>query len=77
MNDAHPAEMAILEHFQVSHLLPDLGIMDCLKLCAEKAFLENDQSPYADALRRGWRHLYRSGGYRGTEEYHALITVHP
>jgi hypothetical protein len=75
ITDASPAERKLFEHFQLEILLSTGTFMPMLlTMLGTRAFIDNDQSPYAEALRRGLR-LLENDGFRGTPEWEALISV--
>lgn len=66
------AELKLINHFgfenAVGHVLPAL----LYPMMASKAFMVNDQTMYASALRRCLL-AFEKGAYRGTPEWDALI----
>jgi hypothetical protein len=65
-------ELKLIEHFgfenAVGHVLPAL----LYSMMASKAFMMNDQTQFASALRRCLL-AFEKGAYRGTPEWDALI----
>ncbi len=70
-----PAELRLIEHFGYLHLSGRLYPAELFGLMTKKAFLDNDQTPYAEALRRCVTALDRCLPYRMTPEFETLATV--
>lgn len=66
--------MKLIEHFGVKVMMEHMTPTALYKAMALNAFLMDDQTPYADALRRGLKLLYE-GEYRLTPEFEQAIQV--
>jgi hypothetical protein len=66
-------EQKIIEHFGYSHLMTVIDPLGMIRLMVEKAFLDNDQTVYAEALRRGVKVLGYGKIYRETPEWEYLL----
>jgi hypothetical protein len=66
------AELKLIKHFgfenAIGHVLPAL----LYPMMASKAFMVDDRTPFASALRRCLL-AFEKGAYRGTPEWDALI----
>jgi hypothetical protein len=69
-----PNEMLLFKHYGIDNICQQLMPHNMYRLMAEKAFLENEQSEYAEAIRRGLAALNNSH-YRMTPDFDKLIAV--
>jgi hypothetical protein len=68
-------EMLLFKHYGIDGICQQLMPVNMYRLMAEKAFLVNEQSEYADAVRRGLAALNNSQIYRMTPDFDKLIAV--
>ena len=68
-------EMLLFKHYRVDDICQQIMPHDLYRMMAEKAFLANEQSEYADALRRGLEAMKSCFPYRLTPEFDKLIDV--
>lgn len=66
-------ELSLIKHFNCEGLIENLTPTTVYDSMMEKAFLSNEQSPYAEALRRCMRALFKNSTQRNTPEWDALI----
>jgi hypothetical protein len=69
------AEKVLFEYFDVPIQLVESDPIGCYKIAVDRAFLSNEQTPYVDALRRGYDALVNVKGYRMTPEFEQLIQI--
>jgi hypothetical protein len=68
------AEKRIIAHFGFMDLLrSDIGIHPLYRIMCEKAFMDNDQTYYAAALRRAWKAIQTNEVPRMTPAFDRLI----
>lgn len=68
------AELILIKHFGFEDMLKsDIGIHPLYRILCEKAFMDNDQSPYAYALRDAWRAVSLGKIKRMTPEFDQII----
>lgn len=67
-------EMLLFRHYGIDNICQYIMPHNMYRLMAEKAFLENEQSEYANAVRRGLAALNASH-YRMTSDFDELIAV--
>ena len=67
-----PTEMILFKHYGIDNLCQHVTPVNMYHFMAEKAFLANEQSEYADAVRRGLAAL-NSQIYRMTPDFDKLI----
>lgn len=70
-----PAEKVLFEYFNVPMILAERDPIGCYRLAVERAFLTNDQTSYAEALRRGYEAVAHVKMYRMTSEFENLIEI--
>lgn len=70
-----PNEMLLFKHYGIDNICQQLMPHNMYRMMAEKAFLANEQSEYADAVRRGLAALNNSQIYRMTSDFDKLIAV--
>jgi hypothetical protein len=69
-------EKELIAHFGLSELIDQLGSAPALyRILAITAFVRNDQTPWADALRRCLLALESGTPQRGTSDWDALLAV--
>jgi hypothetical protein len=75
--DLSPAEIVLTDYFGVSEIIEShsIDMVSIYRIMVEHAFMKNDKSCYADALRAAWFHI-QSGKYRKTPEFESLILKH-
>lgn len=74
LSDISDAELMLIDHFCVRNILdaPSMQIIPLYRLMIEIAFMSNDKTGYANALRKAYNHL-QIGKYRMTNEFDNLI----
>lgn len=72
-----PEEIVLLKHYGYDNVAEHIAAPGLYRMMVEKAFLANDQSEYAHALRRGASALSKSNPLRMTPEFNALVRLVP
>lgn len=68
-------EMVLFKHYGFDNICHRIMPYTLYKMMAEKAFLANDQSEYAEAVRKGLLALNSRTPYRLTTEFDNLIVI--
>lgn len=70
-----PEEIVLLKHYGYYNVAEHIAAPGLYRMMVEKAFLANDQSEYANALRRGASALSKCNPLRMTPEFNELVKV--
>jgi hypothetical protein len=68
-------ELLLIKYFGFAEIAERIAPSVLYNMMASKAFLNNDQSMYAESLRRCLRALGNSRPYRTTPEFEDLIVI--
>lgn len=74
-NEYSENEMVLIRHSKMLDLYQKLTAFPLYRLMAYHAFIYNDQSPEADAIRRGCIAIDENKIYRLTPEFDEIIKV--
>lgn len=74
LNAYSPNEKILISYFDMENVAQHTFPLTLFVYMGAKAFIMNDQTEYADALRRGLRYL-EEGKFRHTTSYEALIDI--
>lgn len=72
-SDYSKAEEKLLIELGYGYLLNKVSIIEIYKMTVEACFINNEQGPAVEALRRGYRAIVECSVYRGTEEFDKLL----
>jgi hypothetical protein len=68
-------EMLLFKHYGIDDICQQLMPHNMYRMMAERAFITNEQSEYADAVRRGLAAMNRYQPCRMTPDFDKLIAV--